>query len=751
MAMEYTPVHTEQRILCASCGSVIAPNQANLCVNCIRNSVDVSDGIPKQAIIHFCRNCDRYQQPPSGWIQAELESRELLALCLKKLKGLSKVRLVDAGFIWTEPHSRRIKLKLTIQKEVFASTILQQVFVVEFTVIATQCEECTRVAAQLTWKAVVQVRQKVNHKRTFLYLEQLILKHNAHNHATNIKEIKDGLDFFYGKREHALKMVEFLNAVIPVKLKQSEELISSDKKSNVANFKYSYSVEIVPVCRDDLICLPLKTARSLSDISSLVLCHRVGSNINLLDPNTLKIVEVRTAQFWDSPFSSLCDVKDLVEFYIIDIQQESASRGKYALATVEVAPSHDLSTTYVVRTHLGNVLRAGDHALGYHLTNANFNNSNWDDLLARRIQIPDVVLVRKSYPARKRARSTNKSRNWKLKSLNKVVDDGKPGGKSDKARADDDYEIFLRDLEEDAELRGMVNLYKAPVKITPSPKKTRPSTDMETDDVAPLTATTTTTQQPTGAYAEEEMDYTDGEDSELPEISINELLDDMEGMTLADAEGNDAKLVESGDTAEDYELDAAMAIKRKVSMDEVPLTLTQSRTKRKIHHQAQPSSMALPVWSGADDDHYSSEDDGDYAPPDAAPDNDDDALDGSSDEGATSSEDPSSDEDYEDRGPQREPSPLLVNPQQQPLKGMSLDFAIFSDQFNGHYEGRQEVIRTARTRAQAQALRVEMLTARSTELRRQITLKNRELRGRRDEVQHLRAQLAARRAMATFS
>jgi nonsense-mediated mRNA decay protein 3 len=48
----------------------------------------------------------------------ELESKELLALCLKKIKGLNKVKLVDAGFIWTEPHSRRLKIKLTIQKEV---------------------------------------------------------------------------------------------------------------------------------------------------------------------------------------------------------------------------------------------------------------------------------------------------------------------------------------------------------------------------------------------------------------------------------------------------------------------------------------------------------------------------------------------------------------------------------------------------------------------------------------------------------
>ena len=29
-----------------------------------------------------------------------------------------QVRLVDAGFVWTEPHSMRIKVKLTVQKEV---------------------------------------------------------------------------------------------------------------------------------------------------------------------------------------------------------------------------------------------------------------------------------------------------------------------------------------------------------------------------------------------------------------------------------------------------------------------------------------------------------------------------------------------------------------------------------------------------------------------------------------------------------
>ena len=90
-----------------------------MCVDCIKNEVDITEGIPKQATVHFCKFCERYLQPPGQWVLCALESKELLSLCLKRLKGLSKVRLVDAGFIWTEPHSKRVKVKLTIQKEVF--------------------------------------------------------------------------------------------------------------------------------------------------------------------------------------------------------------------------------------------------------------------------------------------------------------------------------------------------------------------------------------------------------------------------------------------------------------------------------------------------------------------------------------------------------------------------------------------------------------------------------------------------------
>ncbi|TPX77152.1 hypothetical protein CcCBS67573_g01576 [Chytriomyces confervae] len=503
----HNPTLTEQRILCASCGTVIAPNPANMCINCIRSDVDITEGIPKQATIHYCKGCDRYLQPPNVWVVAELESKELLTLCLKKLRGLSKVRLVDAGFIWTEPHSRRVKVKLTIQKEVFANTILQQVFVVEYMVSTQQCEECTRVAAQLTWKAVVQVRQKVSHKRTFLWLEQVILKHNAHQNTTNIKEAKDGIDFYYTSRSHAIRMVEFLQSVVPAKLKTSEQLISQDIHSGTANYKFSYSLEIVPICKDDLFVLPTKVAKSLSDISPLVLCSRVSNSLSVLDPNTLKISDMRNTVYWDNPCIALSGITDLVEFYVIDIQHERVHNGRFGLATAEISRSKDLSQTFLVRTHLGNILRPGDHVLGYDLRNANFNDENWDKFISKKNAVPDIVLVRKSYP---NARKKLKGRNWKLKTIT-VEEEVEAMGKSkaEKAKADQDYELFLRDIEEDPELRGMMNLYKQP------------------------------TKQSAHDASGDAMQYGDDSEEEpeedFPEINEDELLEElMDGMAIGD-------------------------------------------------------------------------------------------------------------------------------------------------------------------------------------------------------------------------
>lgn len=87
-----------------------------------------------------------------------LESKELMTVCLRKVTGLSKVKLIDAVWIWTEPHSLRLKIKLTVQKEVINGAVLQQASVVEFVIRNQQCKACEASFAQGNWHAIVQVR-----------------------------------------------------------------------------------------------------------------------------------------------------------------------------------------------------------------------------------------------------------------------------------------------------------------------------------------------------------------------------------------------------------------------------------------------------------------------------------------------------------------------------------------------------------------------------------------------------------------
>ena len=136
-------------VRCCICGIMTQANAANTCINCLKSQIDITEGISKSLTLQHCRDCNRYLRPP--WTLAELESAELLALCLKNIKGMKTVKLLDASFIWTEPHSRRIKVKLTVQKEVQTNTLLQQTFQVEFVVTNLQCPDCQQTYTPHTW------------------------------------------------------------------------------------------------------------------------------------------------------------------------------------------------------------------------------------------------------------------------------------------------------------------------------------------------------------------------------------------------------------------------------------------------------------------------------------------------------------------------------------------------------------------------------------------------------------------------
>ena len=158
-------------------------------------------------------------------------------------------------------------------------------------------------------------------------------------------------------------------------------------------------------------------------------------------------------------FKAALTSKQLVQYMVLDIETESPEitidGSRYQLAYAQVARMSDFGkndTVFTVRTHLGHRLNPGDLALGYDLYGANMNDDDMDKALLRQ-NLPEVVLVKKSYEKRPR------TRRWKLKRL-PVEEDLGNKAKGEEERRENEYDMFVRDLESDPELRFGINLYK---------------------------------------------------------------------------------------------------------------------------------------------------------------------------------------------------------------------------------------------------------------------------------------------------
>ena len=113
---------------CCECGIGLDPrtHPTMTCVNCLQARADIAEGVCPNGQLFKCRRCQRYCGGATTYVACEPESRELMAICLKRVRGLKRVRVADAAWIWTEPHSMRLKVRLTIQKEVAPGAILQK-------------------------------------------------------------------------------------------------------------------------------------------------------------------------------------------------------------------------------------------------------------------------------------------------------------------------------------------------------------------------------------------------------------------------------------------------------------------------------------------------------------------------------------------------------------------------------------------------------------------------------------------------
>jgi nonsense-mediated mRNA decay protein 3 len=490
------PKQTASTISCCLCGTPTIYNKAALCETCLKSQVDITEGIDRNPSVPFCRGCERFNRSPQ-WVTCDLESPELMSVCLRVIKGLDKVKLVDANWIWTEPHSRRLKIRLTIQKEALG-VLIQQDMVTELIMKSVFCDDCHRGEAKNSATSTVQVRQHVSHKRTFLFLEQMILRNQAHKKISGFSPGKNGLDFEFDRPQEAAHFVDFVRSVVPVKTSISKKLVGENKNSNQASYRFKHSVLVAPICKHDLVVLPDSLSRSCGNISRVVLCSKVSSCLSFVDPCTGKEASITSKQYFkEKKWLSLLSTTELSEYFVIDstpvegkkngstnannggnsggksrrrnkkkkkkrnggderdgdttaLSATTISRVPVPIVTkttllgdVEVARSIDLGVNdqrFYVRSHIGALLKPGDLVMGYDLANSN--------LSVDIEELPDVVLVRKK---RQKVKRNNKTSGGNKGDQNEAISTVRTTLAKGVNIADneDDIDSVFADMEED--------------------------------------------------------------------------------------------------------------------------------------------------------------------------------------------------------------------------------------------------------------------------------------------------------------
>jgi nonsense-mediated mRNA decay protein 3 len=227
-------------------------------------------------------------------------------------------------------------------------------------------------------------------------------------------------------------------------------------------------VEIVPVCKDEVVCLPKKLAQSLGNMSQIALVQRVTQTIQMIDPTTLHRADITDKQFWKDQFCSVATTRQMIEFTVMDIEPVNPGDLRFDASIGNLSQRHILSEAWVVRsselgisgdgddmihcrTHLGHLLNPGDLVMGYDLRNSNTNDAEFEKMKRSGANFPDVVLVKKVFGDHG---TRQRRRKWKLKRLDGDVDDN-----ASTTTGGNDLEDFMQDLEEDLAMREGVNIF----------------------------------------------------------------------------------------------------------------------------------------------------------------------------------------------------------------------------------------------------------------------------------------------------
>ena len=90
--------------------------------------------------------------------------------------------------------------------------------------------------------------------------------------------------------------------------------------SNLFVYKYTFSVMLPKICRNDLVIIPKKLAKELGGCSQLLLCWKVAQTMAFVDLNNFNYVTMNSIQYYhyENDMQTLPLARYRKEFEILD-------------------------------------------------------------------------------------------------------------------------------------------------------------------------------------------------------------------------------------------------------------------------------------------------------------------------------------------------------------------------------------------------------------------------------------------------
>ena len=82
-------------------------------------------------------------------------------------------------------------------------------------------------------------------------------------------------------------MVDFIHDHVISRDKHAKQLISHEEQNSTYHYKYTFKVDLAPICRDDLVILPKALSKGLGGIGPMVLVYKISKFVHIVDIKTM--------------------------------------------------------------------------------------------------------------------------------------------------------------------------------------------------------------------------------------------------------------------------------------------------------------------------------------------------------------------------------------------------------------------------------------------------------------------------------